>query len=138
MLKRTALALVVVALVGAADASARIPSSSSDVFILEFVCVNCSSSSGFLVRGAVTSRNAKCEGNRSVEIIAKTSLLATPKYPVDTARSSDHGSWSGSGVYPHPLDTLHHLKATMAPKKIGPRGHRHLCEGDTDSYFPDA
>ena len=138
MLKRAALALVVVALVGAADASARIPSSPSYLDITGFECTYCGpKGNGFDVIGGVASPNIKCVRNRSVEVFAKTSLIATPKHLLDTARTSDHGVWIGTGGYPYQLDTLDKFIATMAPKKIGPKGHRRICEGDTASYHPD-
>jgi hypothetical protein len=143
MLKRIALASIAAALIGATGAVAHTTSFASNVSFEFFECIDCNGGvptkgnelHTYVTGGQVTSPKAECVPNRKVKLYAVYAIPrrgAATKELLDVDRTSNNGAWSGR--FTHDLLGVDHLQAKLVRKNIGPSGHRHICDGDSDTH----
>ena len=139
MLKRIALATLVVALVGAAGAVAHTTDYPSDITFDLLRCDNCAPKraggepDSWVAGGEVFSVKAACVPGRKVKLYAASTTVpkhgpVPPPELLDIDRTSTNGAWSAR--FDNDLVGVDHLEARLVEKNIGPQGHRHICDED--------
>jgi hypothetical protein len=80
--------------------------------------------------GRVDSPKPDCVPGRTVKIFA---LTPEGRLLIDTDRTSRNGSFFGGGDFTPTDGDVTGVRVTVVKRNIGPSGHRHLCEADSDN-----
>lgn len=112
--------------VGAGSASAHTTTTPTSVRIVEQGVFE---SPAHSVVGDLGATAPKCRDNRRVSVYFDYSHRPIEWVLVDVARSGLSGGWAGSGFMNNQFGFVSFIRAKVAPKNIGPSGHRHICQG---------
>jgi hypothetical protein len=80
--------------------------------------------------GHLESPNQKCLRGRTVKLFLRNGNTGESKL-ADTDTTGKRGGWTLDGN----LFTIDRAKVKVTRDRIGPRGHRHICQADSLSRF---